>query len=169
MADQSTLAPWVGGSAAGLLLAALLVVQWEGYSATPYRDAVGVLTVCYGHTGAVQPQRTYTQAECAGMLASDLGEAWRTVQRCIDAPMTDYQAAALVSFAYNVGPGGRGVKDGLCWLKSGAQPRIRAYANQGRWDLACAQLPHWTLAGGRPMRGLQRRRAAEQALCEGQS
>lgn len=169
MADQTTLAPVVGGSAVGLLLAALLVVQWEGYSATPYRDAVGVLTVCYGHTGAVQPRQRYTQAECARMLASDLGEAWRTVQRCINAPMADHQAAALVSFAYNVGPGAPGVKDGLCWLKSGAQPRIRVLANQGRWDLACAQLPHWTLAGGRKLRGLERRRQAEQALCEGRT
>lgn len=157
----------VGGSIVGmLLLAVALVMPWEGYSSRPYRDAVGVLTVCYGHTGNIAA-RTYTQAECEQLLQSDLGKAWQVVQRCVTAPMTPYQAAALVSFAYNVGPGVAGVKDGLCTLKSGAQPRIRQYANQGRWPEACAQLQYWVSARGKRLRGLERRRAAEQALCEG--
>lgn len=159
--------PIVGGTLATMLALALGLVQpWEGYSAKPYRDVIGKMTVCHGHTGLVE-QRTYTTQECQKLLESDLGTAWKTVQRCIDVPMTDYQAAALTSFAFNVGPGGAGVKDGLCTLRNGSQPRIRQYANQGRWDLACAQLSLWVNAGGKPYRGLQRRRAAERAMCEG--
>lgn len=159
----------VGGSVAGMFLLAMALLQpWEGYSARPYRDIVGVLTVCHGHTGRVE-QREYSHEECGRLLASDMGEAWNTVQRCIDAPMTEYQAAALLSFAFNVGPGRKGVKDGLCVLRNGNQPRIRVYANQGRWDLACAQLPNWALAGGKRSRGLENRRAAERAMCEGRA
>lgn len=157
----------VGGSVAGMLMLALaLVIPWEGYSPQPYRDAVGVLTVCHGHTGTIK-QREYSQAECAALLHSDLGRAWQIVQRCITAPMTPNQAAALTSFAFNVGPGAEGVKDGLCTLKSGQQPRIRQYANAGRWPEACAQLSLWVSARGQRLRGLERRRAAERALCEG--
>lgn len=159
----------VGGTVAAMLaLAMWLVVPFEGRSMEPYRDVVGVLTVCHGHTGSVQ-QRTYTRDECDRLLRSDLGEAWRTVQRCIHAPMTDYQAAALVSFTFNVGPGRKGVKDGLCQLKNGRVPRIRQYANEGDWQRACAQLDHWVYAGGVRYRGLVRRRAAERAMCEGRA
>lgn len=157
----------VGGSlVSALLLAILLVMPWEGYSSRPYLDAVGVLTVCYGHTGNIQ-RREYSRDECERLLHSDLGTAWQIVERCIDAPMTDYQAAALTSFAFNVGPGAAGVKDGLCWLKSGFQPRIRKFANASQWPQACAQLQYWVSARGKRLRGLERRRAAEQALCEG--
>jgi lysozyme len=149
-----------------LLIAGIVVAPWEGYSPTPYRDAVQVLTVCRGHTGNVE-DRPYSKAECERLFRSDLGEAWQTVERCITGPMTDYQAAALTSFAYNVGPGGKGIKDGLCWLKSGSMPRVRRYANAGDWPRACAALEDWVYAGGRKLRGLERRRAAERALCDG--
>jgi lysozyme len=159
--------PIAGGMLATMLALLLGLVQpFEGYSAQPYRDVVGKLTVCYGHTANVE-QRTYTRAECERLLQSDLGVAWNTVQSCIKVPMTDYQAAALTSFAFNVGPGGAGVKDGLCSLRNGQQPRIRVYANQGRWDLACAQLSNWANAGGKSYKGLERRRTAERAMCEG--
>ncbi len=37
-----------------LALAAPLIQKWEGVRYEPYRDSVGVLTVCYGHTKTVQ-------------------------------------------------------------------------------------------------------------------
>jgi lysozyme len=41
-----------GATVAGILaLAALLVKPWEGRELNPYRDIVGVWTVCYGYTG----------------------------------------------------------------------------------------------------------------------
>lgn len=155
--------PLVGGS---LLLTLLLIQPWEGRVLKPYRDIVSVLTVCDGHTRAVE-QRAYTDAECDQLLASDLGEAWHTVQRCYTGPMTEHQAAALVSLAYRVGPGAPGVKDGICALRSGRVPTIRRAANEGRWADACAQFSDWVSAGGERRRGLERRAAAERKLCEG--
>jgi len=159
--------PIAAGSLLVLLMAALFVQPWEGRSLKPYRDIVGVLTVCDGHTGNVQ-QRAYTDAECDRLLASDLGSAWATVRDCYDTSrMAQYQAAALTSLAYRVGPGAPGVKDGVCWLKSGRMPTIRVAANEGRWADACEQLSFWTRAGGQTNRGLARRAAAERKLCEG--
>lgn len=155
-----------GGVAAVLALAATVVTKWEGYKADPYIDAVGVLTVCYGTTQNVQMRR-YTRAECESFLERDLAEARETVHACIKSPMLPHQEAALISFAYNVGPGHPGVRDGLCWLKNGNKPRIRVKANAGDWAGACAELSNWTKAGGKRLLGLERRRADERRLCEG--
>ena len=150
----------IGGTVAGVLLAAAALIKpWEGYKPQPYIDAVGVLTVCYGHTGrstgtAVE-RKTHTQAECDALLDADMREAWRHVERCITAPMTTGQGAALLSATFNAGPS----------LVCGST--LQRLANQGDWAGACAQLDRWVYAGGKKLRGLERRRAAERAMCEG--
>lgn len=149
-----------------LVLAAGMVMKWEGYKADPYLDSVNVLTVCYGTTQNVQ-RRTYSRAECEAYLARDLAEARKVVHACVTAPMLPHQEAALISFAYNVGPGREGVRDGLCRLKNGKQPQIRQKANAGDWVGACAEFSNWTRAGGKRLLGLERRRADERRLCEG--
>ncbi len=41
----------------------------EGVSYIPYKDIVGVWTVCHGHTGKdIMPGKTYTEAECKALL-----------------------------------------------------------------------------------------------------
>ena len=156
------------GGAAALALVIGLVVAHEGYVPGVYRDPIGILTACYGHTGPeLRMGQRYTQAECQAYLAADLAEAQATVRRCITAPMLPHQEAALISFAYNVGPGGKGVKDGLCVLKNGNVPTIRRKANAGDWAGACAGLMQWTRAGGIVFRGLVKRRTEERKLCEG--
>lgn len=150
----------IGGTVAGVLLAAAALVKpWEGYEAKPYIDAVGVLTVCYGHTGrstgtAVE-RKTHTRAECDALLEADMLEAWRHVERCITAPMTTGQGAALLSATFNAGPS----------IVCGST--LQRLANAGDWAGACAQLDRWVYAGGKKLRGLERRRSAERAVCEG--
>lgn len=158
--------PLAGSLLLTLLLAGLFIAPFEGNVLRPYRDIVGVLTVCKGHTGTVE-RRTYTQDECDALFSSDLGTAWATVERCYTGPMTEYQAAALISLAYRTGPGARGVKDGVCWLHNGQQPAIRRLANAGDWSGACAQFEQWARAGDQHPAGLARRAKAERKLCEG--
>lgn len=138
-----------------LALAATIIKPWEGYEPKPYRDIVGVLTVCYGHTGGVE-QRTYTRAECDALLQSDMGKHWAGVSRCIVAPIKDNEAAAVLSLAFNVGT------TAVC--RSTLVRKINAGAPPAEF---CRELFKWVYAGGRKVRGLERRRAAEYKLCMG--
>src|SRR5690554_48540 len=96
-----------GGVAAGGVLAVILaavafIAPWEGMEQVPYRDLVGKLTWCYGETRGV-PKESYTEAECAAMLATGVGQFYDGVMRCINRPVTQGQAVAIVSLAYNAG------------------------------------------------------------------
>lgn len=155
-----SLAPKVaaGVAAAVLALAAPIIAKWEGVRYEPYRDAVGVLTVCYGHTGAdIVPGKRYTKAECDALLQADMAVANAAVNRCLTMPKLPQIEAALTSAAFNLGP----------QVVCGSTLQRKAQAND--WPGACAELDRWNKAGGREMRGLTLRRADERALCEGRA
>lgn len=150
----------IGGLVGGVFVAAALIISpFEGRKLDPYIDAVGVLTVCEGHTGRSTgtkvERRRYTQAECDSLLEADMLVAWKNVERCITAPMNTGQAAALLSATFNIGPS----------VVCGST--LQRYANAGDWAAACAQLDRWVYAGGKKLRGLERRRAAEKEVCLG--
>lgn len=133
-----------------------LVAKWEGVRYEPYRDAVGVLTVCYGHTGSdIVPGKRYSKAECDQLLQADLAIANEAVNRCLPMPKLVHVEAALTSAAFNLGPK----------VVCGSTLQRLALAND--WPGACAELSKWKNAGGRELRGLVLRRADERAMCEG--
>lgn len=144
----------IAGAIGAVAIAASMAASFEGNSPTPYRDATGVLTVCYGHTGGVE-MRQYQNTECQALLQKDMAEANAAVHRCIVIPMTIGQEAALTDAAYNIGP------NVVCGST------LQRYANAGQWSAACEQLTRWDKAGGKQLPGLVKRRAAERALCEG--
>lgn len=143
-----------GAAAIVLAIAAALASRWEGVKYQPYRDPIGIWTVCYGHTGPdVKPGRDYTKAECEGLLQQDMAEANRIVRRCIpNAPQG--VEAALTDAAYNIGPS----------VVCGSTLQRKALA--GDWAGACAELSRWNRAGGRVFRGLTLRRMDERKVCE---
>ena len=52
----------------------------EGVSYVPYKDIVGVWTVCHGHTGKdIMLGKTYTKAECKALLNKDLATVARQI------------------------------------------------------------------------------------------
>lgn len=143
------------GAAAVLALAAPLIVKWEGARYVPYRDAVGVVTVCEGHTGPdIEWGRRYTREECAAFREKDMAQAQAVVRRCLTMPMLTHVEAALVSATYNIGPS----------VVCGSTLMRKAQAND--WPGACAELDRWKYAGGRALDGLIFRRADERYLCE---
>lgn len=152
--EKKTKALAGGVTAAAITIALPLIAQFEGLVARPYRDPVGILTVCYGHTGGDIEQKRYTKSECAELLARDARKHAQALS-CIKKPLADYQQAAFVSFAYNIGA-----------AKFCASTLVKK-ANAGDMAGACAELSRWTKAGGRVLPGLVKRRAAERALCEG--
>jgi len=142
----------VASAAAVIALASVVASHWEGKRNVPYRDIVGVLTVCYGETHGVQ-DRTYSDAECKAMLDAGLSEADRAVRQCIHVDMPITVEAALVDLTYNVGP------SAVCGST------IQKLALAGDWQGVCDQLPRWNKAGGEAVHGLSNRRADDRALC----
>lgn len=143
------------GAAAVLAIATPLVMLHEGVRYLPYQDVVGVLTVCYGHTGPdVVKGKRYTIDECNVLLNADMATAQASVRRCIKHPMLTQVEAALVDLVFNVGP------KGVCG--SGVQRQ----ADANNWPAVCAELDKWKYAGGRVYNGLVRRRADARYLCE---
>lgn len=145
-----------GASAAVLLLAGGLIAKWEGVRYYPYVDPVGVVTVCFGHTGADIEQRAYSRAECDALLDDDMREANGYVRSCIARPMPASVEAALTSLVFNLGPAP------VCIV--GRSPR--AYARAGDWPNTCKSLDLYNKAGKRVFRGLVLRRADERRVCE---
>lgn len=142
----------LGGAA--VVLALPLVQKYEGTVLRSYRDPVGIVTACTGHTGPeLQMGQTYTRQQCEDMLYKDLTKHADALS-CIRVPLTDGQRAALVSFAFNVG------EAAFC------RSTLVRKANSGDIDGACAELSRWTYAGGKQLPGLIKRRAAERQLCE---
>lgn len=142
-----------GASAAALLLT--IVPKFEGVILRGYKDPIGIVTACAGHTATAVLGRPYTPAECDELLAADLVGHAEGVNACVHVPLTAGQRAAFISFAFNVGTG--------AFCKS----TMARKANAGDLAGACRELPRWTHAGGRELPGLVKRRAAEMAICNG--
>ena len=141
------------GAAAVIAIAAPVVMIWEGKKNDPYKDIIGVSTVCYGETRGVQ-QRRYSDAECTQMLFTRLAEFNEELGRCIQRPVPDNVRAAVLSLAYNAGSAA------VC------RSTLMRKLNQGDFLGACAELDKWVMAGGRRIQGLANRRAVERELCE---
>ena len=152
MTPRQKLAAKIGGGA--LALAAPLVAYYEGTILRTYRDPIGILTSCTGHTGPeLRMGQTFTKEQCEDMLYGDLLKHAQALD-CIKHPLTDGQKAAFLSFAFNVGN------------KAFCDSTLARKANAGDMPGACAELSRWTRAGGRELPGLVKRRAAERELCE---
>mgnify|MGYP000965546629 CR=1 FL=1 len=126
----------------------------EGREYVPYRDVVGVLTVCDGHTGTdiIQGKR-YTDKECDALTRKDLTRIASQVDPHIKVPTNETQRAAIYSFAYNVGA--------TAAINSTLLKKLNARDYAG----ACAELRRWVYAGGMKWKGLQNRREMERSMC----
>lgn len=137
-----------------VIAAAMALIQpFEGTRLTPYRDVVGVWTVCTGETRV--PMRRYSRAECDAMLRraieSDYGLGVLRAVPAIQNRPGPFVAA--ISLAYNIGV--------PAFAGSTVTRRFRA----GDWQGGCEAFLMWDKAGGRAIAGLRRRREAERAVC----
>jgi lysozyme len=109
-------------------------------------------TIGWGATGPeIGPGTVWTQAQCNARLADDVARHAADVARALgDAPTSQAQFDALVSFHYNTGEIARATltRKHLAGDHRGAE----------------AEFARWNRAGGRVLAGLTRRRAAEARL-----
>lgn len=151
--SKKILAAAAGGVMA---LSAAMIAEFEGVKYKPYYDPVGILTVCYGHTGSdIIKNKTYTQKECDCLIERDLAIVANAVNSLIKVNIPDYTKAALYSFTYNVGTG------------AFSRSTLLKKLNAGDQNGACNELLRWVYAGGKQWKGLITRREIEEAVCLG--
>lgn len=122
-----------------------------GTGGEPWTIGWGATGADHVHGGRIGPGTVWTQAQCDARLARDLVRYAGDVTRALgSAPATQSQFDALVSFHYNTGAIGRATLT--------KKHIARDYAG------AAAEFARWNKAGGRVLRGLTRRRAAEAEL-----
>jgi len=103
------------------------------------------------HGGRIGPKTVWTQPQCDARLEADLARYANEVDRALgDAPASQQQFDALVSFHYNTGA-------------IGSATLTRKH-RAGDFAGAAREFDRWVNAGGRVMKGLVRRRMAEAAL-----
>ena len=146
----------IGGVAGAAPIAAIVacIGPWEGRRYTAYQDIVGVWTICEGHTKGVKAGDVATDAQCDEMAAQDVAEHNAGIRACITRPMPQNVEIAFTSLAFNAGVGA------FC-----GSTALRRY-NAGDDTGACDALNMWVRAGGKVVKGLVNRRAAESALCK---
>jgi lysozyme len=131
-----------------------MIAGFEGFVGHPYKDAVGVWTIGYGHTAGVGPNTPHlTQQQAQALLRRDLESTYVPPVRKWAKLLNQQQFDALVSLVYNVGPGvlqrGHSLGDAL------AAGNLRAAGDS---------ILLYDHAGARRLPGLTRRRQAEHRL-----
>lgn len=130
-----------------------LICRFEGFSPVIYICPAGYPTIGYGHLITEANKEQFldgvNEDEALELLRSDVGKAERAVLRLIAVPLTQGQFDALVSFTFNLG--------------SGALQRstLRRKVNHEEHADVPAELMKWVWAGGKKLKGLVKRRAAE--------
>lgn len=150
-----------GAASAAVVVAATAggVAYFEGVIPHTYRDPVGIPTACAGETGPhIQMGQTYTLDQCMVLLDASLARHWRGLERCIVGELTMQEAAAVLSWTYNVGVGAACGSTLVRMINRGAPAEA--------W---CQQLTRWTKARKLgvviELPGLVKRRAAERSMC----
>lgn len=119
---------------------------FEGFRGLPYEDSAGHLTIGYGH------RLPLTKGEAEVLLRYKVKPYQTAVEERVTVPLNANQRDALTSFCYNVG------------VSAFARSTLLRLLNAGQYDAVPVQLKRWTRAGGKPVPGLAKRRAAEAAL-----
>ena len=123
--------------------------EFEGFRSEAYLDAAGVPTVGYGHTKNVKLGDKITEYCAKEYLLQDLYETEQAVN-ALDVAKTPGQFDALVSFAFNLGIG-----------RLTSSTLLKVIREGGSKQKITREFKRWIYAGGRPLKGLIRRREWE--------
>lgn len=132
------------------------IATHEGFVDHTYDDAAGIKTIGYGHTGAdVKAGQTITRQDAQELLVKDAQKHWDGIKKYIKVPISQNEADAYTSFAYNVG------------VNNFKNSTLLKKLNAKDYEGACKQLLRWNRSGGKVLKGLTKRRQAEYKMCIG--
>lgn len=137
---------------AGAVGATAIIKPWEGLRLQGYADPIGIPTDCWGNTKGAKVGVWRTIQQCESLLDAEVKGVADGLSRCIVKPVNRNQAAALISWAYNVG------------VSAACNSTLVKKLNAGLEF--CSELSKWVYAGGKRWAGLENRRRAERAMCE---
>jgi lysozyme len=146
-----------------------MIEHHEGVRFKPYQCPAKLWTIGVGHVlypdqgklpmdqrgaYALRPEdnRQFSKEEVNGILRGDLDRFERGVARFCPVPLTQGMFDALVSFSFNVG------------LGTLQRSTLRQKLLRGDKEGAAEELLKYCMAGGKVLRGLQKRRIDERAL-----
>jgi GH24 family phage-related lysozyme (muramidase) len=129
-----------------------VIRRFEGFSATPYRDAQG-WSIGFGHF--ILPGEKYTtitKEKANELLKQDAATAAAEVRKSVTVPLNQNQFDALVSLTYNIGTG--------AFRSSTLLKRL----NEGDYTAAADQFARWNKSQGETLAVLTDRRKSERDL-----
>ena len=130
-----------------------LIKYYEGFRSEKYLDSAGHWTIGYGHLIQDEEElECVTLAQAETLLKADCAFAERAINEEVKTALNSNQYSALVSWVFNLGRGRLRESTMLIRL------------NDGLLEKVPSEMMRWVSAGGRPLAGLIRRRAAEAQL-----
>lgn len=135
-----------------------VIKRFEGFRRKAYKDSVGIWTIGYGSTFypsgvRVKEGDSITQDEAESMMRYVVDLFASSIKPLITSELTQNQFDALISFAYNVGPGA--FKKSTLLKKVNANPNDPAIRNE---------FMKWNKGKGVVLPGLTLRRKQEADL-----
>lgn len=135
-----------------------MIKEFEGLYLKAYKDPVGIPTIGWGTIKypdgrKVQMGDQISVEQAEDYLLHEVMGFVRSVTQLVKRDISNNAFCALVSFCYNLGAGALGKSTLLKKLNAGSP-----------MDEVAAEFGKWINAGGKPLKGLIRRRAAEKAL-----
>ena len=130
------LAALLGAGVAGpsAYVAVELTAPSEGLYLSPYKDPVGLTTICLGHLvkKGEKVKELYTVEECAEIFAKDWKEHEILLDKVVKVPYrSPWMKAALTDFTFNKGAG------------NVASSTLLKKLNSKDYDGACQELTRW--------------------------
>lgn len=135
-----------------------IIKSFEGWSSSPYKCPADRWTIGWGSTWDIDGNAVTAdhpdidEEHGTALLRRELRHVEPAIRRLIKVPLNENQFSAICSWAFNVGTGNM------------QNSTLRMKLNRGDYEGASAEFPKWRRAGGRILKGLVRRRAAERAL-----
>ncbi len=130
----------------------------EGKRNVAYQDIGGVYTACYGETDGIRSDDSFTDTQCAQMLAVSLSYHNEPLET-LNYQLSPNVHIAALDFNYN----------------TGALERSTLYKKLQRNEYACGEFNRWVYAAGKDCRvksnncyGIVVRRDIETRLCTGE-